>query len=502
MDPKLRRSLYSLFLVVATGLMVARVVNVEVQFEPSLYKAYPTRKWPKDTPPPWPTFSSNDRARWATVKALVEKNTFVIGERVPDATTAVGYRDTGIAFDVNNGIKGFGSVDVVLHPETSEFFSTKPPLLTVIVAGEYWLLHHFLHKNIDEHKWEVVVPILLLTNVLPLVLALYLLALLIERYGTTDWGRLFTFAAACGGTFLTTFAITLNNHVPAACCIVYAIYAVCGSGRKVVEPPYMVDGPPTDGLRSPLRLIIAGLFAGTAICMDLPAAAFAGAVAFLILRSSWKGLIWFIPALLLPIAAQTWINYKAIGTWEPVYAKFGGPWYEYPGSHWIKRYDAEQLALGNKVLKDPPEPGIDFINEPKEVYAFNFLIGHHGLLSLTPIWLLSLAGMAFPQKGPAGVSRLHRLTPLILAVVIGFYIWRTNNYGGWSSGPRWLFWLTPLLLLAMLPAVDRMSQARGGRWIAYLCLGASAFSATYTWANPWRHPWIYQWAEYMDWVHY
>jgi hypothetical protein len=59
-----------------------------------------------------------------------------------------------------------------------------------------------------------------------------------------------------------------------------------------------------------------------------------------------------------------------------------------------------------------------------------------------------------------------------------------------------------LLLLAMLPAVDRLGQARGGRAFAYLCLGASAFSAAYTWANPWRHPWIYQWAEYMDWVHY
>jgi hypothetical protein len=173
-----------------------------------------------------------------------------------------------------------------------------------------------------------------------------------------------------------------------------------------------------------------------------------------------------------------------------VYAKFGGPWYEYEGSHWAKRH------------QDPRPEGIDFIDEPKPVYAFNFLVGHHGLFSLTPIWLLALGGMAFRLPGPLAASRLHRLTPLVLAVVVAFYIWRTNNYGGWSSGPRWLFWLTPLLLLALVPAADRLAASRLGRGVAYLCLGASAFSAAFPWNNPWRHPWLYQWAEYMDWVHY
>ena len=497
MDPSLRRSLYTLMLVATTGVMVARVASVELLFEPSLHtpkpkpdapgEFYPARKWPDKVPAPWPTFSSNDRSRWATVKALVEEDTFVIGRRVPNSADPRGYTDEGILFPGN---KGFGSVDVVMNPVTNEFFSTKPPLLTTYVAGQYWVLHHVFKKNIDDHKWEVVVPILLVTNVLPLVLALWLLSRLLERYGTTDWGRLFTFAAACLGTFLPTFTVTLNNHVPAACCVMFAIYALFGSGRKTVEPPYMVDGPPVDGLRSPIRLIVAGLFAGLAVCLDLPAAAFAGAAAFLIVRSSWKGLLLFVPALLLPIAAQTVVNHHAMGTWEPIYAKFGGPWYEYVGSHWAKRHNV------------PREPGIDFIDEPKEVYAFNLLIGHHGLFSLTPLWLLSLIGMIFAFRGPLAASRLHRLTPLILAVVLAFYIVRTNNYGGWSSGPRWLFWLTPLLLLALIPAADRLSVSRAGRVVAYLCLGVSTFSVTYPWANPWRHPWIYQWAESMDWVHY
>jgi len=39
---------------------------------------------------------------------------------------------------------------------------------------------------------------------------------LAERYGATDWGRLFVVAAAAFGTLLTLFLITFNNHVPAA----------------------------------------------------------------------------------------------------------------------------------------------------------------------------------------------------------------------------------------------------------------------------------------------
>ena len=502
MDPSLRRSLYMLMLVAVTGLMVGRIANVELLYEPSLHtpkpvpgttdQFYPARKWPEKPPAAWPTFSSNDRSRWATVKSLVEERTFVIGRRVPDATAPKGYRDVGTTFT-----DGFGSVDKVLHPDTNEFYATKPPLLTLLAAGEYWVLHTAFKRNFDEHRWEVVVPILLLTNVLPLVLSLWLLSRLIEAYGTTDWGRLFTLAVACFGTFLPTFTITLNNHVPAACCVTIATYALIGPRRGKAEPPYFVEGAPIDGTSSPLRVIVAGLFAGLAVCMDLPAAAFAGAIGFLILLQAPSRLILFVPAVLLPMAAQTWVNHRATGTWLPVYAQFGGPWYEYEGSHWEK---AKLWREGTQPR--PDHPGIDFAEEPKHVYALHLTVGHHGLFSLTPAWLLALFGMLFSLRGPTAAARLHRLTPLIVGVVLGFYIWRTNNYGGWTSGPRWLFWLTPLLLLALVPAADKLATSRVGRGFAYLCLGVSAASAAFPWNNPWRHPWTYQLAEYMNWLHY
>jgi hypothetical protein len=514
MDATLRRSVYSIMLIASTGMMVARVANVELLYEPSVHtpkpnpdkpdELLPARKWPGKVPTPWPTFSSNDRARWATVKALVEDHTFVVGQRVEDPKDPRGYHDDGLV-----ETDGFKSVDYVLHPDRQEFFSTKPPLLTLFVAGQYLVLHDHLKKDMVRDKWEVAVPILLVTNVLPLVLALFLLSRLIELYGKTDWGRLFVFGAACFGTFLPTFVTTLNNHVPAACCVVYALYALAAwskAGNRVRTSaelrewyPHTGDDttPEEDNPGSPMRLAIVGLFAGLAACLELPALAFGAAIGLIILMKQGRGVIWYVPALLLPLAGQAFINHKATGTWEPIYAKFGGPWYAYPGSHWNK----PNLWEEGKEQK-PKYPGIDFAEEPKQEYALHFLVGHHGLFSLTPLWVLALVGMLLNPPTRGVVSWLHRLTPLVAAVVIGFYIWKTNNYGGWTCGPRWLFWLTPLFLLAMAPAADALAKTSVGRGIAYLCLGASAFSATYPWANPWRHPWIYQLCEYMEWVRY
>ena len=94
------------------------------------------------------------------------------------------------------------------------------------------------------------------------------------------------------------------------------------------------------------------------------------------------------------------------------------------------------------------------------------------------------------------------LTLMLLIVVIGFYIIRTGNYGGWTAGPRWLIWLTPFLLLTMLPAADWLAPRRWGRILAYAFLAVSVISASYPAWNPWRQPWLYNLMEKLDWIRY
>jgi len=90
----------------------------------------------------------------------------------------------------------------------------------------------------------------------------------------------------------------------------------------------------------------------------------------------------------------------------------------------------------------------------------------------------------------------------LTAIVIGFYIVTTNNYGGWTSGPRWLMWLTPLWLLTMLPVADRLAGSRVGRAVGYALLAVSVVSASYPAVNPWRHPWISNFMEARGWLQY
>src|SRR5262249_44249203 len=150
--------------------------------------------------------------------------------------------------------------------------------------------------------------------------------------------------------------------------------------------------------------------------------------------------------------------------------------------------------------------GIDWagLTETKAEYAFHLLLGHHGLFALTPVYLLGLAGSVAalfgllrrkPSGGreppePAALCELASLTCLLAGVVVGFYVSRSSNYGGWTNGPRWLMWLTPLWLLALVPVADRLAASRGGRAFALLLLALSVLSASYVGWNPWRHPWI------------
>ena len=115
-----------------------------------------------------------------------------------------------------------------MNPETKEFYSSKPPLLATMLAGEYWLLKRAFGWDIVRDRWLVIPAIVLTVNVIPFAVYLVLLARLIDATGKTDFGKLLAFTTAAVGTFLITFAGTLNNHTPAAFCVLFAVYPLFG----------------------------------------------------------------------------------------------------------------------------------------------------------------------------------------------------------------------------------------------------------------------------------
>ncbi|MBI5757429.1 MAG: hypothetical protein HZA46_02790 [Planctomycetales bacterium] len=94
------------------------------------------------------------------------------------------------------------------------------------------------------------------------------------------------------------------------------------------------------------------------------------------------------------------------------------------------------------------------------------------------------------------------MTWLVTGVVLAFYMTKTQsyNYGGNSAGLRWAFWLIPLWLVAMIPALDAFAERRWFRTVAGGCLAVSAFSAVMPHNNPWQPPWIQNVLEQWGWV--
>jgi hypothetical protein len=248
------------------------------------------------------------------------------------------------------------------------------------------------------------------------------------------------------------------------------------------------------------HFVSAGFFAAFAAANELPALALTAAVFALLLW--WyprQTLLLAAPPALLVGAAFFATNYAELGTWKVAYAETESVWYQYEGSHW--RLPAGQMKYGIDWARKTGREDIG-------MYAVHVLVGHHGWFSLTPIWLLALAAMVVglvPRRADAKPRLPWFVQPLALAlsiVVIGFYLARSDNYGGWTNGLRWLMWLTPIWLTSLSPIADRLAENRWGRALAYALLAVSVFSMSYEPWNPWRHPWIYDLMQEMGWEGY
>jgi len=438
----------------------------------------PEESWKKRLEVRRPFLSANDRSRWCTVRALVEPE----------------MRVEGFPYAIDKVVTPlWDTIDKVKHD--GHLYSSKPPLLATLMAGPYWVIHRLTGATLATHPYAIGRFMLILVNVLPLVVCLWLLSRLVERLGTTDWGRIFVMAAAAFGTFLTTFAVVINNHAIASVSCLVAVYA----GVRIWF----------DAERRWHYFAMAGLFAAFAAANELPALSlFAALTAALLWKAPRQTLVAYVPAAAVVVAAFFATNWIAHGSLRPPYAhrNVSDPsdnWYAFsytrPGekreilSYWHPEKRADMSTI------DRGEPS-------GAVYALHTLVGHHGIFSLTPVWILSLVGLAQWLVMP-GDRRLRELAVLIGAVSLAslvFYIGvvgeRDRNYGGMTSGFRWVFWLAPLWLLAMTPAVDVLAKHALARSLALAMLALSALSASYPTWNPWTQPWLYDLFNWLGWM--
>jgi hypothetical protein len=416
-----------------------------------------------------PFLSANDRSRWMTIRSLVEHDTYEI--------------------DAIMGQPTWDSIDVVKHRGRDgelHFYSSKPPLLATILAGEYWAINRLTGWTLGDHPYEIGRFMLFTVNVLPMVLMFVLLALLVERFGTTDWGRIFVLAAATCGTFLTTFAVVLNNHLVAAVCATIAIYAFA----RIYA----------DGDRRLRWFALAGLAAAFTAADELPALSLLALLGLMLLiRAPRETLLAYAPAALVVVAAFFGTNYLAHASFLPPYAHRSATntednWYAY-------KYTVDGVERDSYWLNPK---GVDRGETSVATYALHVLVGHHGIFSLTPIWLLSIWGVLIWLRDSDHTRRdlalaIAALTIVCLVFYIGLRPQADRNYGGMTSAFRWMFWFAPLWLVAMLPAADRLSRSTSGMTFAAALLALSVLSASYPTWNPWTQPWIFNALQWLGW---
>ena len=432
-----------------------------------------------------PFLSANDRSRWAAVRALVEKGTFAIDEIVAEP--------------------GWDTIDAVAHDDGAgriRLYSSKPPLLSLLLAGPYWVLHRLTGHTLGDHPFELGRMLLTVASLLPFGLFLAATFRLVDSTGAGDWSRLWGAAFASFGTLLTPFAVSLTNHLPAAACTAWSAWCLLR----------LLSGPGSRGLAA-----ATGALAALAAALELPALAWTASVLGLVLLLDPKRASSAVAGAVLVAAVALGANRLAHGSFLPPYAHraaapagaaAGGGipaagstadpanWYDYS----IELADGRRLT---SYWRDPK--GVDR-GEPSALrYAFHALIGHHGIFALTPAWLLlpwGLARLATPWRRHArpGHVSLALSTAAVTLVVLLFYLTRSQidrNYGGVSSGFRWVLWLVPLWIAAVVPAVDGLARSGRGRFVALLLLAASVVSAAYPTWNPWSPPWIEQWMRHL-----
>ncbi|MCP4508651.1 MAG: hypothetical protein GY826_19945, partial [Fuerstiella sp.] len=185
-------------------------------------------------------------------------------------------------------------------------------------------------------------------------------------------------------------------------------------------------------------------------------------------------------------------NWICTGGIKPFYAFYGTEKYVY-------------VHEGVPSYWSQPQ-GIDANDESPGVYLFHCILGHHGVLALTPVFVLTGVGwwMGLWTDRRSVLRVVWWLGAGLSFVILSFYLSRTQNYnyGGNSSALRWMLWLTPFWWYGMIPAVERLFRTRLGLVLCVALLVPSIYSPAYSRTTPWRPSWVYRQMERAGWIDY
>lgn len=441
----------------------------------------------------------NDRSRWATVDSLVVRGTWAIED-------SRFYQVPGSAYRIIDCVTLDGHV-----------YSSKPPVLSFLLAGGHGLLRHVGGYRIDDwaHRRTILVVLTWAACGLPL-LGLALLFRVVAGWFVADpLARLVGLAALLFGHAHLGFARTLTNHLPAAALLFACLTLALGLRHARLAPRRG-------------WFVLCGLAAGLLPTLELPAALFCVALWLYLLRAfPRRTLLWFTLGAVPPLALHFALTWHLSGSFVPFYLR--------PELY---------RATADSYWHTPGGLDAAAYYERRATYVYHLLVGRKGLLVLYPVLLLAVAHLArcsarlgrialgvavpvlgyfalvawrdnldlgVPASGRPTAFLVFALLPLAMAAWlargtrddrpaelpveslglgalalawVAFYAVKSTNYGGSATGLRWFLFFTPALHLLGVFTIARLRTR--AQW-ALLCLliGVSACSAWQAAEQPW-----------------
>ena len=391
--------------------------------------------------------SWNDGSRLASVEALVDQHTWAIDDSI---FVKVPPQDELNPYGPEVVPSSSGTMDKLLVG--GRFYSDKPPVLTLYLAGIYWVAQKLtgLTAAHDPHVFIYLLTVMSAgLGYVAGVLCIWFLALRLGLSENTAFLVTMSFGLA---TVAPVYSREVNNHIMQLTAFA-AIFLLASLPRK--------------------RVALIGLLVGVAYTLDLgigPVLVLSTLIYVCIKRRNLRSTALCALGMLPFIALHHWLNYRIGGTFEP--ANANPLFFDYPGSP----FSAENMTgvwAHDSVW--------DMIQ-----YAGGLLLGRHGfLLYNLPLLLIPFGAVSAWRAFPAQRAEL-----LFAALVcVGSWVLYTlgsNNYSGSASSIRWF---VPLLVPAYF-ALMLVIQARPGLLEQFKILTQFGviLSAMLFWVGPWLYP--------------
>lgn len=365
--------------------------------------------------PTYDTAKDSSLARFSTAQALVEDGSFAIDNSF-----------------------GLSTVDKVYI--SGHFYGCQTPLMPMLIAAAYYPLYQ-LGLTFGAHE-RLAVWILTLIFAGGCSAGAAVFAGRINLAITNDvWKSILLSVLFFLTTIYFSYSVVLNNHTFSGFLIIAAIYYIL-----YTKPTALTGG-------------ISGLFLASAAVTDPPAGiAFGGAVfLYMIVRKTpIRVIMIFLLGGSIPGIIHSAANYTISGSIFPVNIK--PEFFQYPGAV----FDESNLSgvVSNSSLKEIL------------IYSFNCLIGARGWFLYTPLLIFGVAGWRIALKSKDDEFRAWTvILPTLL--VLGFYLWRTQNYGGHSYGVRFFLAITPPLFVGIAYLWRVIERKRWRGW--FMAAGVWSF---------------------------